>query len=116
MKMPAPFALLLFSAPALAEAPADMPVCPRASMFESSATPSGKGDPFAIACFAPQYLPTKRLKGAEVRKTNTIRAQYRKDCVDVAADTIHDVRSEEATHDKSTGLPCRHYGRAAPRP
>jgi hypothetical protein len=60
-----------------------------------AALPDGSGDPNTITCRPPQTLPGKRLRGPEVCKTNAVWAQYRKDGMDVAADGIHDVRSEK---------------------
>ncbi len=64
--------------------------CPAAGQ-----TPDGSGDPLAISCRAPQHLPSSRLMGPKVCKTNADWAQYRKDGMDVAADGTHDVPSEK---------------------
>ena len=69
--------------------------CTPAFADPASNQPSGEGDPFAITCRPPQLLPGQRLKGPEVCKTNAVWAQYRKDGMEVAADGIHDVRSEK---------------------
>ena len=69
--------------------------CAPAFADPASNQPSGEGDPNAITCRPPQYLPGQRLKGPEVCKTNAVWAQYRKDGMEVAADGIHDVRSEK---------------------
>jgi hypothetical protein len=60
-----------------------------------AAAPDGTGDPDAITCRPPQALPGSRLLGPQVCKTNAVWARYRKDGMDVAADGIHDVRSEK---------------------
>ena len=97
----APFALLLFSAPALAQVPATMPApsgAPSQAVAvppSSAAMPTGEGDPFVITCRAPQTLPGSRLKGPEVCKTNQVWAMYRRDGMEPAADGIHDVRAEK---------------------
>jgi len=57
--------------------------------------PTGQGDPLAITCRPPQLLPSSRLPGPEVCKTNAQWARYRKDGMEVAADGIHDVPSEK---------------------
>jgi|GEM_PF-1333446 len=56
-----------------------------------SKTPTGEGDPNAIACRAPQKLENSRLLGPEVCKPNAEWAQYAKDGMDVSADGRHDV-------------------------
>ena len=54
-------------------------------------TPSGAGDPDAVACRAPQKLENSRLLGPQVCKPNAEWAQYAKDGMDVSADGRHDV-------------------------
>jgi len=91
----AAFALML-SAPAFAQpatAPADAPAQPDGQ--SQSTTPTGEGNPYLITCRRPQTLPSSRLLGPEVCKTNALWAQYRKDGMDVAADGIHDVPAEK---------------------
>ena len=78
----------MLCAPALAQT---APVTGRVN----SSSPTGEGDPNAITCRPPQALPTSRLPGPEVCKTNAVWAQYNKDGMDVAADGIHDVPSEK---------------------
>ena len=60
----------------------------------ASDTPDGSGDPMAITCRKPQPLPGKRIMGPEVCKLNAVWARYKRDGMDVAADGVHDVRSE----------------------
>ena len=57
--------------------------------------PNGGGEPLAITCRPPQVMPSSRLPGPEVCKTNADWARYRKDGMDVAADGFHDVPSEK---------------------
>jgi hypothetical protein len=70
-----------------------------------AANPSGAGDPDAITCRPPHIQPGTRLLGPEVCKANAIWAQYRRDGMDVAADGVHDVRSEK---DRSVHPPACH--------
>jgi hypothetical protein len=87
---------LAFSTPAFAQsAPAAQEVEAAPQIKSYSSDPSGEGDPNVITCRAPQTLPDSRLKGPEVCKTNAVWAQYRKDGMTVAADGIHDLRSEK---------------------
>jgi hypothetical protein len=100
MRVIAPIALLLLSAPAFAQAPTatSMEVSRGAAqavaVHPSPIQPSGESDPFTITCRPPQALPGKRLKGPEVCKTNQVWGQYRRDGMTVAADGVHDVPSE----------------------
>ena len=48
--------------------------------------PRGGGDPDAITCRAPQALPSSRLPGPQVCKTNSAWAQLRADGKDVGPD------------------------------
>ena len=99
MKLAA-FALLLLSAPALAQTPLTTSAVSRGAAQavavhpSASSNPTGEGEPFAITCRPPQPLPGSRLKGPEVCKTNQVWAQYRIDGMAPAADGIHDVPSE----------------------
>jgi hypothetical protein len=89
------FALVL-STPVFAEpasAPADSAALPSAKSY--ARTPTGEGEPNAITCRPPQYLPGERLKGPEVCRTNAQWAQYRKDGMDLAADGVHFQPSEK---------------------
>ena len=92
MKTLAAAVVLTLCAPVLA-LPAAAAIAP--AVQAAAASPDGKVDPDTITCRPPQTLPGKRLKGPEVCKTNAVWAQYRKDGMDVAADGIHDVRSEK---------------------
>ena len=100
MRVLAPLALFLLSAPAFAQPPvSSSPEVSRGAaqavaVYPSAFEPSGDGDPLAITCRPPQTLPGRRLKGPEVCKANQVWAQYRRDGMTVAADGIHDVPSE----------------------
>lgn len=100
MKKLAPLALLLLSAPALAQTPATTATVSRGASQavavrpSAALNPTGEGEPFAITCRAPQTLPGSRLKGPEVCKTNQVWAQYQADGMAPSADGIHDVPSE----------------------
>ena len=48
--------------------------------------PRGDGDPDAVTCRAPQALPSSRLPGPEICKTNRVWAQLRADGKDVSPD------------------------------
>jgi len=96
MKLAIAVLVLALSAPAFAQpapATADNAAQPPAKSYVSN--PAGEGDPDAITCRPPQYLPGKRLKGPEVCRTNAVWAQYRKDGMDVAADGVHFQPSEK---------------------
>ena len=84
-KAPALILSLALTAPAHAQQPG----------ITYSHFPSGEGDPLAITCRLPQMMPSSRLPGPEVCKTNKDWARYRRDGMDVAADGIHDVPSEK---------------------
>jgi beta-lactamase regulating signal transducer with metallopeptidase domain len=75
----------------LAAAPA------QASVLKEAVTaldPRGDGDPDAVTCRTPQALPSSRLTGPEVCKTNRVWAQLRADGKDVSPDgTITAARS-----------------------
>jgi beta-lactamase regulating signal transducer with metallopeptidase domain len=50
--------------------------------------PSGKGDPDAVICRVPRYLPGSRLKGPEVCKTNRIWALLRTQQWEIGPDGV----------------------------
>lgn len=64
--------------------------------------PSGAGEPDAVTCRVPQYLPASRLKGPQICKTNRIWALLRARSLEFSADgmelvsTAHGVRSRLA--------------------
>lgn len=70
-----------------------------------SAYPTGEGDPDDITCRPPMPLPSSRLMGPQVCRTNRVWAQYRKDGMDVAADGVHDIsaRNKAACHTEGGG-------------
>ena len=85
-----PFAVFVAAStlPALA---ADKVVLPR---------PDGTGDPDAITCRTAQPVPSSRLMGPEVCKTNSQWALLRKDGEDISADgtkVIPDPKNTNAT-------------------
>src|SRR3954465_5531434 len=84
-KTPALIFSLLLATPALAQQPGT----------SYANFPNGEGDPLAITCRPPQVLPSSRLPGPEVCKTNKEWKRYRKDGMEVAADGVHDVPSEK---------------------
>ena len=93
MKLAIAAFVLALSGPALAQT--DAPAAPVAPAQSHDRAPSGEGDPNVITCRRPQPLPSSRLLGPEVCKTNAVWARYRKDGMEVAADGIHDVPSEK---------------------
>lgn len=93
-----PHSILLIGAAAL------LPALAQAKEIDVS-FPTGEGEPLVITCRAPQKLPSSRLYGPKICKTNAEWAQYRKDGMDVSADGLRDVPSEKWRSLNTTG--CR---------
>jgi hypothetical protein len=78
--------------PAKAKKVAPLPLAPEAKLALALAharmalVPSGGGDPDAVTCRVPQYLPASRFRGPKICKVNRIWALLRARALDYSAD------------------------------
>ncbi len=78
--------------PARAKKVAPLPLAPEAKLALALAharmalMPSGEGDPDAVTCRVPQYLPASRFRGPKICKVNRIWALLRARALDYSAD------------------------------
>lgn len=73
------FCGLMLAPPALAQ-----------TMTEVSGQPSGEGDPAEVVCRRPMPIPTQRLYGPKICKTNAQWAQYREKGLVLSADGTYE--------------------------
>jgi hypothetical protein len=78
--------------PVKAKKVAPLPLAPEAKLALALAharmalMPSGEGDPDAVTCRVPQYLPASRFRGPKICKVNRIWALLRARALDYSAD------------------------------